>query len=79
MLASSDSGSITLVAASAVLLAPLSEEIFFRGYVLPSLTKWMHPAAAVRGLAGWLAEGLKGWQTLHAKVQADIRCASFVR
>lgn len=34
-------------AVGAVVAAPLLEEGLFRGYILPSLTKWMHPGTAV--------------------------------
>jgi hypothetical protein len=33
-------------AVGAVVAAPLLEEGLFRGYILPSLTKWMHPGTA---------------------------------
>lgn len=47
MLSTSDASSAAILGVGAVLLAPVTEELLFRGYVLPSLTKWMHPAAAV--------------------------------
>ncbi|KAF8062934.1 hypothetical protein HT031_003773 [Scenedesmus sp. PABB004] len=40
-----DAGTAAVVL-GALLLAPTLEEVFFRGYVLPSLTTWTHPAAA---------------------------------
>lgn len=41
-----DVGTLALVL-GALLLAPATEELYFRGYVLPSLTKWAHPGLAV--------------------------------
>uniref|UniRef100_A0A383VMF1 CAAX prenyl protease 2/Lysostaphin resistance protein A-like domain-containing protein n=1 Tax=Tetradesmus obliquus TaxID=3088 RepID=A0A383VMF1_TETOB len=41
-----DVGTLALVL-GALLLAPATEELYFRGYVLPSLTKWTHPGLAV--------------------------------
>jgi len=62
MLAEEDATSAALLAVGAVLLAPATEELYFRGYLLPSLTKWMSPAAAVSGVghAGLCAALLSG-------------------
>lgn len=50
MLSEEAAPSAALLALSAVVLAPASEELMFRGYLLPTLTKWMGPAAAVSAL-----------------------------
>eukprot|EP00775_Hariotina_reticulata_P005170 gene5170-5408_t len=42
-----DSPSTIALVVGALVLAPVTEEYFFRGFVLPSLTKWVHPAVAV--------------------------------
>ncbi|GBF90585.1 hypothetical protein Rsub_03157 [Raphidocelis subcapitata] len=43
----SEGAATAALAIGAVVLAPLSEELFFRGFLLPALTKWMPTAAAV--------------------------------
>jgi hypothetical protein len=42
-----DKGGVLALVLGAVVLAPLTEEFFFRGFVLPSLTKWVNPLLAV--------------------------------
>lgn len=42
-----DKASVAALVLGAVVLAPLTEEFFFRGFVLPSLTKWVNPLVAV--------------------------------
>lgn len=44
-----DKAGVFALVLGAVVLAPLTEEFFFRGYVLPSLTKWVNPLLAVSG------------------------------
>jgi membrane protease YdiL (CAAX protease family) len=63
-LAASDATGALLLAVGAVALAPLTEELFFRGYVLPALTKWMHPALAVSAAAKLVAS-FKPLQAAH--------------
>lgn len=42
-----DKTGVAALVLGAVVLAPLTEEFYFRGFVLPSLTKWMNPLLAV--------------------------------
>lgn len=42
-----DKAGVFALVLGAVVLAPLTEEFFFRGFVLPSLTKWVNPLLAV--------------------------------
>lgn len=52
MLAEGGVPGAALLALNVVALAPASEELMFRGFVLPVLTRWMSPAAAVRNAGG---------------------------
>jgi membrane protease YdiL (CAAX protease family) len=59
LLAPSASGAFSAMAAftsvKVVLVAPVLEETFFRGFLLPTLTRWLTPPAAVAAAAAAFA------------------------
>lgn len=47
LLEGNQTGTIVAIAAASLIGAPALEELVYRGFLLPSLTKWMHTPAAV--------------------------------
>lgn len=47
LLAENQGGTLVAIAAASIIGAPALEELTYRGFLLPSLTKWMPTPAAV--------------------------------